>query len=191
MRRISSAAALSNSIISARSRMGSSMHAIIIFTIMVVLFAFSMFLTPQHQHLKVAMLAPHGEQQCSAVQDTARSGLQGEQMSCRETCFVLYGVAILLHITASQLAVCCSMGSAAGISSPADMACILPSSAGSQEALHTATAAHAAAAKAAAAQAAEAAVGVLPTAAACHTEQGAEYSGDVIKWGESHLKVRG
>jgi hypothetical protein len=61
---------------------------------------------------------------------------------------------------------------------------------GSQETLQTATAAHAAAAKAAAAQAAEAAIAVLPPAAACHIEQGAEYSGDVVKWGESHLKVR-
>jgi hypothetical protein len=41
--------------------MGSSLHAVIILTIMVFLFALSMFMTPQHQHLKLAMLAPHGE----------------------------------------------------------------------------------------------------------------------------------
>lgn len=48
--------------------MGSNLHAVIIMTIMVVLFALSMFMTPQHQHLKMSMLAPHGEQQCSPVQ---------------------------------------------------------------------------------------------------------------------------
>jgi hypothetical protein len=74
MRRNSSADALSNSIISARSRMGSSLHAIIILTIMVVLFAFSMFLTPQHQHLKVEMLAHHGEQRCSTLQPQIEPG---------------------------------------------------------------------------------------------------------------------
>jgi hypothetical protein len=62
--------------------------------------------------------------------------------------------------------------------------------AGSHDAAQTATAAHAAAAKAAAAQATAAAQGVLQSAAAsCHIEQGAEYSGDVIKWGEHHLQV--
>ncbi|KAF6263699.1 cyclophilin-type peptidyl-prolyl cis-trans isomerase [Scenedesmus sp. NREL 46B-D3] len=119
MRRVSSAATLSNLIISARSRMGSSLHAIIILTIMVVLFALSMFMTPQHQHLKAAMLAPH-------------------------------------------------VG---------------------QDPMQTATAAHAAAARAAAAQATEAAHGLLPSAAACHAEQGAEYGGDVVKWGENHLQL--
>ncbi|WIA28684.1 hypothetical protein OEZ86_011220 [Tetradesmus obliquus] len=59
---------------------------------------------------------------------------------------------------------------------------------GSHDAAQTATAVHAAAAKAAAAQATAAAQGVLPSAAACHAEHGAEYSGDVIKGGESHLQ---
>lgn len=67
--------------------------------------------------------------------------------------------------------------------------CLLLCCTGSHDAAQTATAVHAAAAKAAAAQATAAAQGVLPSAAACHAEHGAEYSGDVIKWGESHLQV--
>jgi hypothetical protein len=67
--------------------------------------------------------------------------------------------------------------------------CLLLTHPGSHDTAQTATAVHAAAAKAAAAQATAAAQGLLPSAAACHTEEGAEYGGDVIKWGENHLQV--
>ncbi|KAF8072652.1 cyp6 [Scenedesmus sp. PABB004] len=57
-----------------------------------------------------------------------------------------------------------------------------------ERAPRSATAAHAAAARAAAAAAVAAAQAAAPAAGGCHPEPGAEYGGDTVEWGASHLK---